>query len=58
MIVQKSTHECIEISHGEIAVGADELWYAIGKKRTVHMGKESERESTVGNFRRCDSKVD
>lgn len=50
MIVQKSMHECIEISHGEIAVGADELWYAIGKKRTVHLGKKLERKSTVGNL--------
>lgn len=55
LIAQKPTHECIENSHGEIAVGAEELWYAIGKKRTVHAGKKSESKSTVGNFRRCDS---
>lgn len=58
MIVQKSMYEYIEISNGKIAVGADELWYAIGKKRTVHLGKKLERKSTVGNFRRCDSRVD
>lgn len=54
LIAQKPPNECVEIFHGETAVDTEELWYAIGKKRTVHMGK-SERKSTVGNFRRCDS---
>ena len=58
LIAQKPTHGCLKISRGESAVGAEELWYAIRKKRTVHMGKESESKSTVGNFSRCDSSVD
>ena len=50
LITQKPTHGYVEIPHGETAVGAEELWYAIGKKRTVHAGKNLERKSTVVNF--------